>query len=104
MSKSRFDFMKAKLEKDPNDARARYGLAMEYLSQGDPAEALAHFRKLLEAHPDHTAGYYHGGQTLVKLGRKGEALDLFRAGVAACDRKGDWHTKEELQAAIDLLA
>ncbi len=97
----RFEFLKQQVEKTPDHPFARYGLAMEYASRGDLAEALAQFEKLLAAHPDHTAGHYHAGQTLLKLGRKADAIATWRRGLAACDRKGDAHTKEELQAAID---
>ena len=96
----RFEFLKQQLEKNPDHAFSRYGLAMEFVSRGDLASALLHFQTLIEKHPDHTAAYYHAGQTLVKLGRKADAIAMWRSGVAACDRKGDWHTKEELLSAI----
>jgi tetratricopeptide (TPR) repeat protein len=98
---SRFEFLKQQLDRNPDHAFSRYGLAMEYVSQGNLEEAMVHFRRLLEKHPDHTPGYYHAGQTLLRLGRKEEAVSLFRAGLEACDRKADRHTKEEILAAIE---
>ncbi len=103
MATSRFEFLKESLAKNPTHAFSRYGLAMEYVSQGSLPEAIEHFRKLIDLHPDYTAAYYHGGQTLVKLGQRDEAVRLFRSGIAACERKGDGHTKEELLAAIAAL-
>src|SRR6476660_7656544 len=44
------------LSENPSDAFARYGLAMEYSNQGDVDRAMEEFRKLLETHPDYTAG------------------------------------------------
>jgi len=40
------------LNQNPNDAFARYGLAMEYSNQGDVNRALDEFGKLLASHPD----------------------------------------------------
>ncbi|MBI1851889.1 MAG: hypothetical protein HYR85_16250 [Planctomycetes bacterium] len=97
----RFEFLKQQLEKNPDHAFSRYGLAMEFVSRGEFAEALGHFQLLIEKHPDHCAGYYHCGQALAKLDRKADAIAVWQRGVAACERKGDWHTKEELLAAIE---
>ena len=65
------------LSQNPNDAFARYGLAMEYSQQGDLDRALAEFSILLQASPDYTPGYFMAAQTLVKadrvLGRQSHA-------------------------------
>ena len=54
------------LTQDPNNAFARYGLAMEYSNSGELNRALEEFSKLLCANPDYTAGYFMAAQTLVK--------------------------------------
>ena len=54
------------LNQNPNDAFARYGLAMEYSNQGDVNRALDEFGKLLASHPDYTAGYFMAAQTLAR--------------------------------------
>ena len=46
------------LSQHPNDAFARYGLAMEYSKAGEVERSLAEFNQLLSAHPDYTAGYF----------------------------------------------
>ncbi len=46
------------LSQSPNDAFARYGLAMEYSKSGNAERAMEEFGKLLAAHPDYTAGYF----------------------------------------------
>jgi tetratricopeptide (TPR) repeat protein len=58
---------------------------------------------LLAANPNYAAGYFHGGQTLEKLGRVEEARALYEQGIAVTARTGDAHTRSELQAALDLL-
>ena len=64
---------------------------------------MSEFRALIAAHPDYSAAYYHGGQTLERLGKLDDARALYREGIEATTRKGDWHTRDEIQAALDLL-
>jgi tetratricopeptide (TPR) repeat protein len=91
------------VEQNPGDTFARYGLAMEYRNSGDLEGALREFHALLGANADYAAAYYHGGQTLEKLGRVDEARSMYLAGIEATGRTGDQHTKGELQLALDLL-
>ena len=88
------------LEADPANSFARYGLAMEQVKAGDLAGAVTEFRKLLETDPNYSAAYFHGGQTLEKLGRFDEARELYKQGVAVTR---DPHAQGELQAALDIL-
>ena len=50
----------------PNDAFARYGLAMECANSGDAAAADEHFKTLLGSHPDYVAAYFQYGQFLAR--------------------------------------
>ena len=63
------------LAADPANAFARYGLAMEHISQGNPDAALTEFTALIGHSPDYVPAYQMSAQTLAKLGRTGEALD-----------------------------
>jgi tetratricopeptide (TPR) repeat protein len=103
MASTRLEILKGMVEQNPSDSFARYGLAMEYRNSGDPEAAMGQFEALLAAHPDYSAGYYHGGQTLEKLGRIAEARALYLRGIEATTRKGDLHTRDEIQAALDLM-
>jgi len=103
MSSTRVDTLKQMLEGDPANTFVRYGLAMEHLNSGGLEEAVAEFRKLLENNPDYAAAYFHGGQTLEKLGKIDDARALYDQGIAVTTRTGDRHTRSELQAALDDL-
>jgi tetratricopeptide (TPR) repeat protein len=103
MASTRLETLKGMVEQNPTDSFARYGLAMEYRNTGDLEAAMGQFDALLAAHPDYSAGYYHGGLTLEKLGRTAEARALYLRGIEATTRKGDLHTRDEIQAALDLL-
>jgi tetratricopeptide (TPR) repeat protein len=91
------------LEQNPNDSFLRYGLAIEYCKAGDLERAVGEFRALLAANPDYGPAYYQGGQTLERLGRLGEAREMYREGIEVTTRIGDLHARSEMQAALDVL-
>jgi Tfp pilus assembly protein PilF len=88
------------LEKDPSNLLARYGLAMEYAQQGDAQHALEAFGMLMQSNPEYVATYYQAGQVLRKMGDTRQAGEVFRKGLAACDRTGNLHARSEMEAAL----
>jgi tetratricopeptide (TPR) repeat protein len=100
---NRLEVLTNMLAQNPNDSFARYGLAMEYANSGDLDRAVLEYQALLAVNPNYSAAYYHGGQTLEKLGRREDARALYRQGIEAATRTGDMHTRGEIQAALDLL-
>ena len=91
------------LAQNPADAFARYGLAMEYAGRGETDTALAEFARLLEQHPDYTAGYFMAAQTLAKAERLDEAKVRLEQGIASARRTGNQHALSEMQAMLDDL-
>ncbi len=91
------------LEQNPGDAFARYGLAMEHSKAGNTQAALAEFRKLLELHPDYTAGYFMAAQTLASAGRNDEARAMLKDGIASAVRTGNQHAQSEMEAMLQEL-
>ena len=100
MASSRIDTLKQLLEQNPSSTFARYGLAMEYVKSGELAAAVDEFRAIAASDPSYSAAYFHGGQTLEKLGRLSDARDLYRQGIA---QTRDAHARSEMQAALDML-
>jgi predicted Zn-dependent protease len=91
------------LTQSPNDAFARYGLAMEYSKAGDIERALEQFRKLLSANPDYTAGYFMAAQTLTSANRTDEAKKMLVEGIAVARRTGNSHAQSEMTALLEEL-
>ena len=89
------------LEDNPKDSFARYGLAMEHVRAGDAQGALEEFRKLVEINPEYTAAYQMAAQTLMKLGKNGDASNWLERGLACATRTGNAHAKAEMQAMLD---
>jgi predicted Zn-dependent protease len=94
-------FLSDILQQNPTDAFARYGLAMELASQNQADNALAEFTKLLEQHPDYTAGYFMSAQTLLKFGRTEEAIQRLKSGIESALRTGNHHALSEMQALLE---
>lgn len=88
------------LADNPANNFVRYGLAMELVKSGEMTQAVREFETILAADPTYGAAYFHGGQTLEKLGRLDDARDYYRRGVT---HAADPHARSELQSALDIL-
>ena len=91
------------LSQSPDDAFARYGLAMEYSKAGEVERALEEFGKLLSTHPDYTAGYFMAAQALVSANRVDEAKRMLVDGISSARRTSNSHAQSEMTAMLDEL-
>jgi Tfp pilus assembly protein PilF len=103
MATNRLQMLEQMVSQDPNNTFARYGLAMEYANSGDWAQAVVEFRTLLQHDENYAAAYYHAGQALEKVGEVEQARTMYEQGIEASTRKGDLHTRSEIEAALSLL-
>ena len=93
------------IEQNPDDAFARYGLAMAHLSEGNSDAALNEFDTLIQNNPEYVPAYQMSAQTLAKLGRASEAMDRLRTGITTANRTGNTHAAAEMQGLLnDLIA
>jgi predicted Zn-dependent protease len=97
---ARADAIRKILESSPNDPFVRYGLAMEHKTRGELAQAWTVFSELLAEFPDYMPTYLMAGGTLVGLGRRAEAADIYRTGIEVASRRGDQHARGELESAL----
>lgn len=91
------------LSQDPDDAFARYGLALEYSKLGQVEKAMDEFARLLLAHPDYTAGYFMAAQTLAGANRVEEAKRMLVDGIASAVHTGNSHAQSEMTAMLEDL-
>ena len=91
---------KSFIAKSPGDPFPRYGLAMELKGQGDLDGAWNVFQQLLAEFPDYVASYLMAGGTLVAMGRKDDAANVYRRGVEVATQRGDQHSRGELESAL----
>lgn len=103
MSNARLDKLFQYLETNPADSFARFCIAQEYKKQGEEEEALAQFRQLKEQDPEYIGTYYHLGKLYEQRGDDDQAVLIYREGMEIARKKGDQHSLNELQQALQLL-
>lgn len=96
--------LKQILAQNPDDAFARYGLAMEHSRAGAIDAALAEFNRLIEQHPAYVAGYQMAAQMLAAAARREEARSYLERGIAAAQKAGNAHAQSEMQTLLEELA
>lgn len=88
------------IAQSPTDPFPRYGLALELEKQGRTDEAVQAFADLIAAFPDYVPAYLMSGNTLARLGRRAEAIEVYSLGVEVAGKKGDSHARSELAGAL----
>jgi tetratricopeptide (TPR) repeat protein len=101
--KSRREILEQFVAQKPDDAFARYGLALECAKVGDDAASATHFQKLIEQNPEYVAGYFQFGQFLGRVGRLDEARKVLSEGIVMAAKTGDAHARDEMEAALSML-
>jgi Tfp pilus assembly protein PilF len=87
-----------KLLGTPRDgALLRYSLGIEYARAGDHARAAQHLREALERDPLYSAAWKALGRSLESDGRVVEALEAYRRGIEAAQRRGDRQAEKEMR-------
>ena len=99
--KSRRQLLEEMVVKKPDDAFFRYGLALEYLKDGDSAAAEQHFRELIERNPDYIPGFQMYGQFLAREERNEEARKILTLGIAAAAKAGNQHARSEMETLLN---
>ena len=91
------------LTENPEDAFARYGLAMEYSKAGQIERAIEEYKTLIEKNPDYTPAYFMAAQTLAAAGRVDEAKRWLVDGIGSARRTGNAHAQSEMTAMLEEL-
>ena len=91
------------LSQNPTDAFARYGLAMELVSQSRVPEALAEFDRCIADNPDYVPAYQMSAQTMAANGDPEGAIARLHTGIATANRTGNQHALAEMDALRDDL-
>ncbi len=86
------------LQQSPTDAFARYGLAMELVSQSRIPEALAEFDRCIADNPDYVPAYQMSAQTMAANAQPEAAIARLHEGIAAANRTGNQHALAEMEA------
>jgi len=103
MENSRIDSLRQMLEADPQDSFARYALGLEYMSQNLLEEAKNTFEELRTLDPNYQATYYQLGKIYETLGDEQTAKKVYEKGIYVSASQSDFHTKSELEQALNEL-
>lgn len=96
MAQSPIEAFEAMLASGRDDALLRFSLGNQYMKNGDAAAAAAHLRAAVVHDPHYSAAYKLLGKALESLERVDEALDAYRAGIAAAQARGDVQAAKEM--------
>jgi Flp pilus assembly protein TadD len=76
------------VELSPNDARLRFGLALEYEKLERWEQVASELREYLALADDQGNAWGRLGRALRELGREGEARESYRRGIDVANRHG----------------
>lgn len=88
MQNPRIDALRKMLERNPDDARVRFGLANEYEKLGLWENVVDELRAYLALTDDEGNAWGRLGRALRELGRHDEARDAYRKGIDAAYAHG----------------
>ena len=91
------------LEIDPVDQIANFGLGSIYLEKGYAEKALAPLKIVVQENKDYSAAYLLLGKTWEKLEKSEEAIQTYKAGIAAASKKGDLMPLKDMQSRLNQL-
>ena len=101
MSTSRVEALEKMLAARPDDARLRFGLALEYLASGDSEAGVRELLVYLEASDDEGNAWGRLGSALRQLGRDEEAKGAYRRGIEAAEKHGHPTMADEFQEVLE---
>ena len=86
-----------KLLGTPRDgALLRYSLGMEFLKIKNTARATDYLRDAVTKDPGYSAAWRLLGKALDEAGQAADALEAYRSGIAAAQKKGDKQAEKEM--------
>lgn len=100
-AEQRIEAFRAFVTRSPDDAFARYSLAMALRGAGRADEAVREFQETARRKHDYIPTYLMLGQVLQGLGRDTEAREAYEDGIAAATRSNDTHARGELEQALE---
>ena len=81
----------------------RFGLGQQYLQAGRAAEAIPHLRAATSQDPLYSAAWKLLGKALADAGQSQEAMEVYRRGIEAAERKGDKQAGKEMAVFLRRL-
>ena len=103
VSSERMKSLQAMLQKEPNDLFLLYAIALEHKKAAEFADALRYLGEVLKRDALYCVAYQQAAQVHELVGDMLAAKRAYGDGIAAAQRKGDLHAKEEMESALAML-
>src|SRR5215211_2737305 len=81
---------------DPDNELGHFRLGQLLAEAGNHEDAVKSFERTLELSPEFSKVFQLLGQSLLKLGKKSEAIDVWTRGWAVADARGDKMPRDEM--------
>lgn len=101
MTTPRIQSLRRMLEKHPDDARLRFGLALEYEKAERWEDVVAELERYLQSTEDEGNAWGRLGAALRRLGRDEEARAAYRKGIEAAHRHHHPTMAAEFEELLD---
>lgn len=101
MHNPRIESLRSLLERNPDDPRVRFGLALEYEKEGRWEETVEQLRHYLQVTEDEGNAWGRLGAALRRLHRDDEARDAYRRGIDAANRHNHPTMAAEFEEVLD---
>jgi len=85
---------------DPENELAHYRLGSLLMEEGQFAEAIESFQRTLQLSPHFSKVYQLLGESLHKVGRDKDAIDVLQQGFAVADDRGDYMPREDISRLL----
>jgi Tfp pilus assembly protein PilF len=86
-----------------DNALLRFGLGLHYLNAGEAARAAPHLRAAVAHDPGYSAAWKLLGRALAQEGERDAAMDAYRRGIEAAEKKGDKQAAKEMAVFLRRL-
>ncbi len=100
---SRKDQLVAMLRGAPDDLFLHFALAMEHAKLDETEQAIEQFEQVLRIDPAYVAAFAQKAALCERTGRVEQAKRTYREGIAAATTRGDRHSADRMQEALDRL-
>jgi len=84
-------------------ALLRFSLGSHYLKAGDAARAAGHLRAAVDKDAGYSAAWKLLGKALDELADRAGAIDAYRQGIAAAEKRGDKQAAKEMTVFLRRL-
>ena len=96
MTSSSIERLEKLLDTPRDGSLLRFSLGLEYLKMESIEKAIAFFRDAVARDAGYSAAWRALGKALEAGGQAAEALDAYRKGIAASQKKGDKQAEKEM--------